>query len=212
MLSPAEHVRQAGRGAGFAGAGCHDQQMLPKALVEFFADGADGLFLVIAVCDLVINGDGEQIAALCPPGHQLLQIVLAENPADAALGAGLIVPEPGFKAVGGKDHGAASELAFQAVGIQYGLLAPDAGVLAAALGLHHRKRQAVLAEQHIIRKTRLSDHASHILHRVLDLYIRVRAVKAPAHDPRRCSGGAFRIRRCPPPRSCAPPGAAPFPP
>ena len=110
-LAPAEHIRQTGCGAGFAGSGGHDQQMLPKAHSQLLADGTDGFFLIVAVGNLIVNGNCHQVLLLRPAVHQLLQIVTAENAADLPLGAGQIVPEIGLKAVGGEHHGAAAKLA-----------------------------------------------------------------------------------------------------
>ena len=55
MLPTAEHIRQAGCGSGFPGAGGHDQQVLPEALTNLLTYSPDCLFLVIPVRDLIVN-------------------------------------------------------------------------------------------------------------------------------------------------------------
>ena len=120
--------------------------MLADALLGVFTDRPDGRFLVIPVGDFVVDGDAQQVFPLGAPGHQLVQVVLAENAADFPLGTALVVPEVGLEPVGGEHHGPPPELPFQAVGIEGSLLSPDVGVLAGALGLHHCQRQSVLPE------------------------------------------------------------------
>ena len=83
--------------------------MLAEALIQLLANCTNGFFLIVAVSDLIINGNFHQILSLAAAVHQLLQIVLAEDTADLPLGARLVIPEIGFKAVGGKHHWAASE-------------------------------------------------------------------------------------------------------
>ena len=114
-FASAEHIGQAGRGSGFAGAGGHHQQMLAEPLIDLAADRPDGFFLIIPVGDFVVDGNAHQIQPLRAAVHQPLQIVFAENAADFSLGASLIVPEICFKAVGGEYHGAAAKFPFQAI-------------------------------------------------------------------------------------------------
>ena len=120
--------------------------MLADALLGVFTDRPDGRFLVIPVGDLIVDDDAQQVFPLGAAGHQLVQVVLAENAADFPLGTALVVPKVGFEPVGGEHHGPPPELPFQAVGIERSLLSPDVGVFAGALGLYHCQRQPVLPE------------------------------------------------------------------
>lgn len=127
----------------FSSAGRHDQQMFSESKTDLLTYSANRFFLVVAVCDFIVDGNRHQIQPLCPAIHQLLQITLAEYTADFALGAALIVPKVCLKPIGGEHHGTATKLALQAVGIQHRLLATDVGVFTGALGLHDRQRQSV---------------------------------------------------------------------
>ena len=122
--------------------------MLAEPLRNLLTYRPDGFFLVIPVCDFVINGNIHQIHPLGAPVHQLLQVILAENATDLPLRGGLVIPEVGFKAIGGEHHGAAAKLPFQTIRIQNRLFASNVGVLAGALGFHHRQGQAVLSKQY----------------------------------------------------------------
>ena len=154
--------------------------MLAELLLHLPAYRTDGLLLIVAVGDLVVNGNAHQVQPLGAAVHQLLQIILAEHAADLALRAALIVPKVGFKAVGGEHHRAAAEFSFQTVRIQNRLPAPAIRVLAGALCFHHRQRQTVFSEQYIVAVAHLTGYPGHTLHRVLLLHIRVRASKFPA--------------------------------
>ena len=55
MAAPAQHIGQAGCGAGLARASSHDQQIAPEALRDVGADSPDGVFLIVAVGDFIIN-------------------------------------------------------------------------------------------------------------------------------------------------------------
>ena len=66
-----------------------------------------------------------------------MQVVFAENAADFPLWGGLVIPEIGFKAIGGEHHGAAAELPFQTVRVQIRLFPPDVGVTAGAFGFYY---------------------------------------------------------------------------
>ena len=180
-LTPAEHVGEAGGGSGLAGAGGHDQQMLPETPLHLFTDRADGLLLIIPVGDCIVDGHAGQVQALGAAVHELLQVVLAENTADLPLGAAPVVPEIGGKAVGGEHHGAAAIPALQTIGIQHRLLAADVGVLAGALGLHHGQGQAVPAEEHIVAVAHLTGNPGHALHGEFLLHVGVGASELPAH-------------------------------
>ena len=72
MTAPAQHIGQAGCGAGLARASSHDQQIAPEALRDVGADSPDGVFLVISVGDFVINFDGVQRLFLGAAVHQFL--------------------------------------------------------------------------------------------------------------------------------------------
>ena len=181
MAAPAQHIGQAGCGAGFSGAGGHDQQVAPEALRNMGADCPDGVFLIVAVGDFIVNFDGVQRLFLGAAVHQLLQVVLAEHPAHGTLRAALLIPEIGGVAVGGKQHRAAAEFLFQTVRIELRLLAPDVGVLGAALGLNDRQRLAVLAHEDVIRIALLAQHAVHVVHFVLGAHIGIRPGEFPAH-------------------------------
>ena len=181
IVASAEHVGEAGGGAGLARPGGHHQQMLAESLFQLLAHRPNGLFLVVAVGDLVVNGHRLQLEPLGAAVHELLQVLPAENPAHRPLGPGGIVPEIGLTAVGGEHHGAASKLPFQTVGVLHRLGAPIVGVPAGALGLDDRQRQAILSKEHIVHKAGLSHHPRHVFHGVLLLYVRLGAVKLPAH-------------------------------
>ena len=181
MTAAAQHVGQAGCRAGFSGAGGHDQQVAPEPLRDVGAHRPDGIFLVVAVGDFIVNFDGVQRFFLGAAVHQLLQVVLAEHPAHGTLRAALLIPEIGGVAVGGKQHRTAAKLLLQTVCIKLSLLAPDVGVFGAALGLDDRQRQAVLAHQHIVRIALLPQHAVHVVHFVLGAHIGVRPGEFPAH-------------------------------
>ena len=181
MTAPAQHIGQAGCGAGLACARCHDQQIAPEALRNMGADCPDGVFLVVTVGDFIVNFDGVQRLFLSAAVHQLLQVVLAEHPAHGTLRAALLIPEIGGVAVGGKQHRTAAKLLLQTVCIKLSLLAPDVGVFCAALGFNDRQRQAVLAHQHIVCITLLPQHAVHVVHFVLGAHIGVRPGEFPAH-------------------------------
>ena len=72
MTAPAQHIGQAGRGAGLARASSHDQQIASEALRDVGADSPNGIFLVVAVGDFVINFDGVQRLFLGAAVHQFL--------------------------------------------------------------------------------------------------------------------------------------------
>ena len=110
-----------------------------------------------------------------------MQIILAEHAAHRPLRAACFVPEIGGVAVGGEQHRTAAEFLFQTVRIELRLLAPDVGVLGAALGLDDRQRFAILAHENIIRIAFLPQHAVHVVHFVLHPHIGIRAIKLPAH-------------------------------
>ena len=171
MTAPAQHIGQAGCGAGLARARCHDQQIAPEALRNMGADCPDGVFLVVAIGDFIVNFDGVQRLFLGAAVHQLLQVVLAEHPAHSTLRAALLIPEIGGVAVGGEQHRAAAEFLFQTVRIELRLLAPDVGVFGTALGFNNRQRQAVLSHQQIVRIALLPQHAVHVVHFVLHPHI-----------------------------------------
>ena len=181
MTAPAQHIGQAGCGAGLARASSHDQQIAPEALRNMGADCPDGVFLIVAVGDFIVNFNGVQRLFLGAAVHQLLQVVLAEHPAHGTLRAALLIPEIGGVAVGGKQHRTAAKLLLQTVCIKLSLLAPDVGVFGAALGFNDRQRQAVLAHQHIVRIALLPQHAVHVVHFVLGAHIGVRPGEFPAH-------------------------------
>ena len=181
MTAPAQHIGQAGCGAGLARARSHDQQIASEALRDMSADCPDGVFLVIAVGDFVVDCNGVQRLFLGAAVHQLLQIVLAEHPAHGTLRAALLIPEIGGVAVGGKQHRTAAKFLLQTVCIKLGLLAPDVGVFGAALGFNDRQRQAVPAHQHIVRIALLPQHAVHVVHFVLGAHIGIRSGELPAH-------------------------------
>ena len=181
MTAPAQHVGQTGCRAGLAGAGGHDQQVAPEPLRDVGAHRTDGIFLVVAVGDLVVDLNGVQRLFLGAAVHQLLQIILAEHAAHRPLRAACFVPEIGGVAVGGKQHRAAAEFLFQTVRIELRLLAPDVGVFGAALGLDDRQRLAILAHENVIRIALLPQHAVHVVHFVLGAHIGVRPGEFPAH-------------------------------
>ena len=181
MAAPAQHVGQAGRCTGLAGAGGHDQQIAPEALRNMGADCPDGVFLVVAIGDFVVDCNGVQRLFLGAAVHQLLQVVLAEHPAHGTLRAALLIPEIGGVAVGGKQHRTAAKLLLQTVCIKLSLLAPDVRVFGAALGFNDRQRQAVLTHQHIVRIALLPQHAVHVVHFVLGAHIGIRPGEFPAH-------------------------------
>ena len=181
MAAPAQHVGQTGCRAGFSGAGGHDQQVAPEPLRDVGAHRTDGVFLIVAVGDFIVNFNGVQRLFLGAAVHQLLQVILAEHPAHGTLRAALLIPEIGGVAVGGKQHRTAAEFLFQTVCIKLSLLAPDVGVFGAALGFNDRQRQAVLAHQHIVRIALLPQHAVHVVHFVLGVHIGVRPGEFPAH-------------------------------
>ena len=182
MAAAAQHIGQAGCGAGLARASSHDQQIAPEALRDVGADSPDGVFLVVAVGDFVVDCNGVQRLFLGAAVHQLLQVVLAEHPAHGTLRAALLIPEIGGVAVGGKQHRTAAKLLLQTVCIKLSLLAPDVGVFGAALGFNDRQRQAVLAHQQIVCIALLPQHAVHVVHFVLGAHIGLRPGEFPAHS------------------------------
>ena len=72
MTAPAQHIGQAGCGAGLACACRHDQQIAPEPLRDVGADCPDGVFLVVAVGDFVVDCNGVQWLFLGAAVHQLL--------------------------------------------------------------------------------------------------------------------------------------------
>lgn len=111
-FSAAEDVGEAGCGSCFAGAGCHDEQVFSNSELDLFTDCADGFFLVVSVCDFVVDGDVDEVEPFGAAVHEFLEVVFAEDAADFSLGSALVVPEVGFKAVGGEDHRASAEFLF----------------------------------------------------------------------------------------------------
>ena len=181
MLAPAQYIGQAGCRSGFSSAGRHDQQVLPESKTDLLTYSTNRFFLVVAVCDFIVDGNGHQIQPLRPAIHQLLQIALTEYAADFALRAALIIPKVCLKTVGGKHHGAAAKFTLQAICIQHSLLATNVGVFTGALGLHDRQRQSVFPEQDIVHVSHLSNNASHPLDRVFLLHICICTSKLPTH-------------------------------
>ena len=155
--------------------------MLSETLSDLLTYSADGFFLVVAVCDPVVNRNGHQILPLGTTVHQLLQIIFAEYAADFTLWAALIVPEVGFKTIGCEHHRTATKFAFQAICVQHRLLASNVRVFAGSLGLNNRQWQTVLAKQDIVHISHLADNASHPFNRVFFLYICICAGEFPAH-------------------------------
>ena len=154
--------------------------MFPKALLDPSTYCTDSLFLIVAVGNFIVYRHRVQRLPPAPAVHKLLQVIPAENAAYPPLGAGLVIPKVGVKAVGGEHHGPAAKFALQAVGVEHGLLAAVVGVLAGALGLYHSQRQAVLAKEDIIGRA-CPRWAGHALHRVFLPHVRIRAGKFPAH-------------------------------
>ena len=72
MAAPAQHIGQAGRGAGLARACRHDQQIAPEALCDVGTDCPDGVFLVVAVGYFVVDFNGVQRLFLGAAVHQFL--------------------------------------------------------------------------------------------------------------------------------------------
>ena len=72
MTAPAQHIGQAGCCTGLARASSHDQQIAPEALRDVGADSPDGVFLIVAVGDFIVNFDGVQRFFLGAAVHQFL--------------------------------------------------------------------------------------------------------------------------------------------
>ena len=140
MLAPAEYIGQTGCRSCFASTCGHDEQVFSEALSDMFAHSADGFLLIIAVGNLIVDGNGQEIHALGSAVHEFLQIIFAEYTTDLALRATLIVPEVSFKSIGCEHHGAAAKFAFQALCVQHCLLASDVGVFTGTLGFNDRQR------------------------------------------------------------------------
>ena len=109
-----------------------------------------------------------------------MQIVFTEHTADFSLGTDCIVPEKGFKTVGGKYHGATAEFTLQGIGIKDSLLAPRVGIFTGTLCFDNPKGKSVFAEKHIVHKPVLSGNVIHILHRIFFLHVRIGSGKLPA--------------------------------
>ena len=131
----------------------HEQRLAVVVALEGFGDAADGPGLVVAVDDLRTDRGLRQRAPRLPPLDQQLQLrLLVETQHPARRVAG-VVPGPVLVAVRVKDDRPLPELALQAIGVELGLLLPDAGVVPRALGLDEPERLAVVAPEDVVHET-----------------------------------------------------------
>ena len=71
-LAAAEHIRQTGGCPRFSRTSCHYQKMLAEALFNLPANSPYSLFLVVAICDFIIDGNTHQVLPFSAAVHQLL--------------------------------------------------------------------------------------------------------------------------------------------
>ena len=155
--------------------------MLAHAAADFFAYGAYGRLLIIAVGDLVVYADVFKRQPGRAPFDDFFQIGLAEKEACLPLGAALVVPEKGIEAVGREHDGALPETAFEAVGVELGLRSSGIGILAGLFCFHHGERLAIFAPENIIRIALLPGNVGHALHFVFLRNVAVRPFQFPVH-------------------------------
>ena len=131
----------------------HEQRLAVVVALEGLGDAADGAGLVVALDDLRTNRGLRQRAPRLPPlDHQLQLRLLVETLHPARRVAG-VVPGPVLVAVRVEDDRPLPELALQAIGVELGLLLPDAGVAPRALGLDEPERLAVVAPEDVVHET-----------------------------------------------------------
>ena len=131
----------------------HEQRLAVVVALEGLGDAANGAGLVMALDDLRTNRGLRQRAPRLPPLDQQLQLRLLVETLHPARRVASVVPGPVFVAVRVKDDRPLPELAFQAIGVELGLLLPDAGVAPRALGLDQPERLAVVAPEDVVHET-----------------------------------------------------------
>ncbi len=149
--APAEqHITEGDNRSGLAGAGGHHQQGLaPVAPVEAVADRPHRLLLVVPPGDLRVCLRCIQTFPHPPEVHKFFQVPPGPDGGHLALRVPA-VKDAALKAVGEEDHRTAAIFLFQLVGVELRLLAALGRIGAAALGLHHCQRTAILAAEEII--------------------------------------------------------------
>lgn len=118
--------------------------------LERFGDSADGTCLVVALDDRRIDRCFRQRSPGLAALDQKFQLRFLIESLHPARRMALVIPDPVLVAVGIKDDRPPAELPFQAIGVQFGLLLPDARISTRALGLDQSERLAVVAPQHIV--------------------------------------------------------------
>ena len=107
MTTPASNSRlmKAAAVRVFAGPGRHLDQQLAPPVRDFGGQSFNALDLVVAVDDLLIDGDGRQVAADLPCGDPPFEVVLGVEARDLArMGVRLPFHEPHFLAVRQEDE------------------------------------------------------------------------------------------------------------
>ena len=142
----AQNIHKTRRSPCLAGSRGHDHEMLAHAVHDLCADRTYGLLLIVTVRDLIAYRDGEQVRLDRTAIHQTLEVRTAEDPADASLRSGEVVPEIGLETVGSEHHRSAFEPAFETIRIEHGLRHTHVRIDTRLLGLDDRERKAIFTE------------------------------------------------------------------
>ena len=128
----------------------HHQGLALTILLERFPNPADRSGLIVPLHDRLIDRCVRQRAAGGAALDQQCQFIAAGEALHRAGRILRIVPEIVFVAVGGDNHRALAVFAFQAIGVEFGLLLALGGAVAGGFGLYHRQRLAVGSPEDIV--------------------------------------------------------------
>ena len=146
-----QQISKGNDGSGLARTRRHYYQGLALVVhLERFGYPTHGTGLIIAFDDVGVDNGIRQRFMTGAALNQQFQFLFFIKALDSARRITGIVPEPVFIAIGIKNHRTLAILSFQAVGIKFGLLLADLGILTGALGFNQRQRLAVIAPQHIV--------------------------------------------------------------
>ena len=142
------------------------QQHFAASGREGFADGPDGVLLVVAIDNRRCDGGLRQGLATIAATDQGFKLRFLVEALHVSGWIALVIPEAMAVAVGEEDQGPLAVAPLQSVRIEPGLLLTEHRIFAAALGFHQRQGFAVIAPEHVIDKT-LIGLIGHALHLVL---------------------------------------------
>lgn len=135
---------------GFAGSCGHDHEGFASFSGKVFGDSANTFVVVFAANDGRIDGDGFEGFSVGAAVDEELKFVCGIESLDQSRRVVGVVPYPCFVAVGIEDNRALACFLFQAVGIEFGLVLPFAGIFFRSFGFDQGKGEVVGAPQDVI--------------------------------------------------------------